>query len=51
MNDGFFRAVNRLEGAINEFFPRLYKDLNRHVIGDTVLFNKSPNKRKFGIRG
>ena len=42
-------AVQRLERPLNQLLPTLHEYLNRHVVGDQILFDQLSHKIEIGL--
>ena len=51
MHDHVFRSMNRVERFTDQMGSCLHQDLNRHIIGNQVLFNQGPQNFIFRFTG
>ena len=51
VHDRLLATAQRFVGAFNEFIATLDEHLNRHVVGNQVLFNELANEIKVGLTG
>ena len=51
VDDCIFRAVQCLKSFLYDMFPRLRQDLNRHVVGNQIIFYQLAKECIFGIAG
>src|SRR5690606_41770042 len=51
VHDGPARALERLEGALDELVARLGEDLDGDVLRDQVLLDQQPAEIEVGLRG
>ena len=49
VNDGRFRAFERLKTAPNQFLAALHQNLNRNVVGNAIFFDQTPAKIEFDL--